>query len=337
MPVPFPKGYTDRPATPEDAQEAADLINTHSLQIGGDADATPEWIAADLKRPGVDPQRDTRVVRAPDGQLVGMSQLFDPSPHVRLKAWDVVHPLHRGLGIETYFAEWLERRARESVPLAPNGAQVVLQQDRLSSDTDAIALLLSRGYYHARTAWRMERDLQYAALPMPAPPAGVIIRRMRYPNELPSVVATLCEGFRDHWGWVERPPEDELADWRHYFVSEPDADPTLWTVALDGERMVATCACHPSMGNEPDKAHVFGLAVLPGCRRRGIALSLLRTVFGALRERGKRIVGLQVDSENETGATHLYERAGMHVTRQTNAYELVLRPGHDRSTSSRAE
>jgi ribosomal protein S18 acetylase RimI-like enzyme len=36
-------------------------------------------------------------------------------------------------------------------------------------------------------------------------------------------------------------------------------------------------------------------------------------------------VGLEVDSENETGATHLYERAGMHVSRRYATYEKTLR------------
>ena len=334
MPTPLAAGYSARPARASDAQEAADLINTHSLQIGGEAEATPEWVAADLERPGVDPRRDTRIVRDPKGQLVAMSQLLDPTPHVRLRAWDVVHPLHRGLGIETFLADWLERRARESVPLAPDGAQVVLQQDRLSSDSGAIVLLISRGYRHVRTGWRMERDLQEIEPPLTEPPSGIVIRPMHYPQELPLVVTTLGDAFRDHWGWVERPMEDELADWRHYLASDPDADPELWYVALDGERMVATCACHPSMGNEPNKAYLFGLAVLRPWRRRGIALSLLQTAFRTLRERGKRVVGLQVDSQNATGATRLYERAGMHVTRQTNAYELVLRPSCHSSASA---
>jgi hypothetical protein len=38
-------------------------------------------------------------------------------------------------------------------------------------------------------------------------------------------------------------------------------------------------------------------------------------------------VGLGVDSENLTGATRLYEKAGMHVERQNDTYEIELRPG----------
>jgi ribosomal protein S18 acetylase RimI-like enzyme len=35
-------------------------------------------------------------------------------------------------------------------------------------------------------------------------------------------------------------------------------------------------------------------------------------------------VGLEVDSENATGATRLYERAGFHVTRSYATYEKAL-------------
>ncbi len=36
-------------------------------------------------------------------------------------------------------------------------------------------------------------------------------------------------------------------------------------------------------------------------------------------------MGLGVDSTNEMGATALYERVGMHVTRQFDVYEKRLR------------
>jgi hypothetical protein len=44
--------------------------------------------------------------------------------------------------------------------------------------------------------------------------------------------------------------------------------------------------------------------------------------------------GLGVDSQNLTGATRLYERAGMHVALQHDTYEKELRPGVELSTQS---
>jgi ribosomal protein S18 acetylase RimI-like enzyme len=45
-------------------------------------------------------------------------------------------------------------------------------------------------------------------------------------------------------------------------------------------------------------------------------------------------VELGVDAQNLTGATHLYEKAGMQVKSRQIYYEKVLRPGFDLSTQS---
>jgi mycothiol synthase len=59
-------------------------------------------------------------------------------------------------------------------------------------------------------------------------------------------------------------------------------------------------------------------------RRAGLGLVLLQSGFAALWRRGHTRVGVEVDSENETGATRLYERAGMKVTRRYATYEKVI-------------
>ena len=52
-------------------------------------------------------------------------------------------------------------------------------------------------------------------------------------------------------------------------------------------------------------------------RRRGLGMALLLDAFRRFHERGERKVGLGVDAESETGATRLYERAGMQVAEAT--------------------
>ena len=49
----------------------------------------------------------------------------------------------------------------------------------------------------------------------------------------------------------------------------------------------------------------------------GVGEALLRRAFYDLHARGLRRVGLGVDAESPTGATRLYERAGMTVYRDT--------------------
>jgi mycothiol synthase len=55
---------------------------------------------------------------------------------------------------------------------------------------------------------------------------------------------------------------------------------------------------------------------------------LLRHSFGVLYQAGKRKVSLELDAENPTSATRLYEKAGMHVTRWQDEFEKELRPGN---------
>ena len=59
-------------------------------------------------------------------------------------------------------------------------------------------------------------------------------------------------------------------------------------------------------------------------RRKGLGDALLRYAFRELYRRGARRIGLGVDSENPTGATRLYERAGMRVASQSDVYAKTL-------------
>ena len=89
-----------------------------------------------------------------------------------------------------------------------------------------------------------------------------------------------------------------------------------------GEEPVGAALCY----NYSDEGWVRQIAVLRQWRGRGIALQLLYHIFGEFYRRGVRRVGLVVDSQNATGATHLYERAGMHSTLQLDTYEKKLNP-----------
>jgi hypothetical protein len=58
-----------------------------------------------------------------------------------------------------------------------------------------------------------------------------------------------------------------------------------------------------------------------------MGLALLRHTFAAFARRGVRTVELGVDAESITGATRLYERAGMHVAYDFKLFQKVLREG----------
>jgi mycothiol synthase len=69
---------------------------------------------------------------------------------------------------------------------------------------------------------------------------------------------------------------------------------------------------------------IASLSVRKPWRKRGLGLALLHHAFGEFWRLGERTIGLGVDAENPTGATRLYERAGMHVVSDYAVYEKRL-------------
>jgi ribosomal protein S18 acetylase RimI-like enzyme len=74
-----------------------------------------------------------------------------------------------------------------------------------------------------------------------------------------------------------------------------------------------------------DAGWVDWLAVLAPHRGRGIGLALLRRSFAMLGARGLGRVLVNVDAENVTGATGVYERGGMRVVNRWDLWERVGR------------
>jgi len=160
-------------------------------------------------------------------------------------------------------------------------------------------------------------------------PPAFSVRSYRHPQDLEATLDAEKEAFRDHWGFIERPPEEEIVRWRHEVEGDPNFDPNLWFLAMDGEEIAGVCLCSPTDWSILGYGHVSSLGVLRPWRRRGLGTALLRHAFCEMFRRGKSGVSLGVDAESLTGATRLYERVGMVVDQQRDIYELELRPGID--------
>ena len=130
------------------------------------------------------------------------------------------------------------------------------------------------------------------------------------------------EAFRDGWGYTEWVYED----WAQRQFGE-NFDPGLWFLAFDGDELAggALCEFRPAVLSNSQDGWVSQLAVRRPYRRKGVGLTLLNLVFAEFYRHGTRRVGLGVDASNPTGATHLYEKAGMHVAHEYIMYEKMLR------------
>ncbi len=104
-------------------------------------------------------------------------------------------------------------------------------------------------------------------------------------------------------------------------MRSPSYDPTLWLLARDGGTPVGVL--NASAGD--DGGSVDWLAVLPSHRGRGLGTALLRRAFAAFAALGLRRVTLNVDAENPTGATGVYERVGMRVVNRWGSVGTLTR------------
>jgi mycothiol synthase len=97
---------------------------------------------------------------------------------------------------------------------------------------------------------------------------------------------------------------------------------------MDGAQIAAFALC---ADEQESGGWVHELGVRRPWRRKGLGLALLHHAFGEFYRRTIQNVYLEVDAQSLTGATRLYERAGMHVERQSTVYEKELRPGKELS------
>jgi mycothiol synthase len=183
-----------------------------------------------------------------------------------------------------------------------------------AEDQDGAALLTARGYRDVRHYFTMVIELEH--LPVPAFPPGIRGDSIGY-DEARAFKDALDEAFVDEWGWEPVAFEE----WKRLRLDVPETDLGLWFVARDGDEIAAAARCESGRWGG---GFVGAIGVRPRWRRRGLGLALLQHAFAEFHRRGERTVRLGVDTQNPTGATRLYERAGMRVESEEVVYELEL-------------
>jgi ribosomal protein S18 acetylase RimI-like enzyme len=179
-----------------------------------------------------------------------------------------------------------------------------------------------------------EMHIEFDNLPeAPAVPEGIEIRSFDPETELAGVALTYQDSFKDHFGFVEEPFEKLMEGVRYMIENDPHYDPAFWFVAMDGDQMAGISLCSPKTIEDPEMGFVDVLGVRRPWRGRGLGLALLQHSFVQMVGNGSKRAGLGVDASSLTGATRLYEKAGMSVARQYNAYRKILREGQDISTT----
>jgi mycothiol synthase len=290
------------PATSEDLEAVAELVAESDAALGHVAPIEVEQLRAFLA--GVDLAQESWLLRE-GPRLVGAAWLITRDPAVAAQfGW--VHPGWLGHGVGTCLLELSEARAREV------GAAVV-HADVDIADAAALHLLSGRGFRVVRYSYEMAIDL---AGP-PAEPVwseGIRVAPFRR-EDARAFYDAGSEAFAEEWGFVPMAYGDFVR------LRVDGGDTSLWFVAWDRDEIAGFVRCDAEYRGA---GLVRMLGVRPRWRRRGIGEALLLYAFGAFHRRGQTRVTLGVDAANPTGATRLYERVGMRVTREGATYEKAL-------------
>ncbi|MHB8626189.1 MAG: GNAT family N-acetyltransferase [Aggregatilineales bacterium] len=311
--------FVTRSPTRDDAQAIVDLIVAHDIAAVGEPDFEMSMLMRDWNAPGFDLTKDAQIVVTPEGLIAGYESILGVLGDGRIQIDGYVHPGYQGQGIGTYLLRWAETRARERIPELPDNVRVCTHAGIYGNAPAMHDLFQNEGYSVVRRFWRMEIDLTEPP-PSPKWPNGITVRPFVRDQDEYAVWQAVNDIFSEDWEYAELTFEEWVAA---KISADEDFDPSLWFLAVAGDQIAGMARCSYRM----DSGWIRTLGVCSPFRRQGLAMALLHHSFGECYRRGKRTVGLGVDSQNPTGATQLYERAGMHIAEVIDTCEKELWEG----------
>lgn len=286
----LPEGLTARPHTFDDAQAVCDLVAATEVVDAGEAAIEVEDIRGDWARASFDLATESIGVWD-GGGLVAAGEVFKGR-----RADAGVHPSHRGRGIGTWLAGWVEDRARA------RGSRLVGQT--VPSPSGAEDFLRGRGYREGWTSWVLQLPADGVVEPQPVPD-GYALREFRGGDDGQVAFRLIEDAFNE---WPGREPSS-YADWAPRGPLRPGFQPWQIRFVTDADG-TDVGACYTYLAG--DTGYVDALAVRKDQRGLGLARALLADAFARAREHGATVSELSTDSR--TGALGLYEHVGMRVT-----------------------
>ncbi len=308
--------YAIRSASLDDLHAVVALVNDCSIAEGGRPDETPQNLLSDWNTPGFALTTDAWVTTTPDGKVVGYEQVEVGDAEASYELDGYVHPDFTGQGIGDHLLRIAEERARAALAIDTAAKSAKLHVAIAAANEGARQLFSESGFQVVRHFWRMEIELHAPPNP-PSLPEGIRIRGFVPGQDARATHATIEAAFEDHW---EHAPI-AFDEWSRRYIQRDDFDPAFWFLATAGDEVVGTALCY---ARSTDMGWVRHLGVRRSGRGRGLGLALLQHAFGAFYSRGRNTIGLGVDAQSPTGATRLYQRAGMRVTEEYETYQKVL-------------
>ena len=283
-----PAGYRVRRPRPDDVAAVAALKRACDIDRHGESDATEHEVAEEWALPRLRTDDDVWLVESSAGEIVGYGFVYQEDPPAMFVSGPIVHPDHRGRGIDEFLLERSEERAAQVAATAEPPGAATLSVWAHEKDGERIALYAARRYRHVRTFVRLQVSL---AEPSAAPvwPPGIAVRGFRRDHDEAAVHAAVTEAFQDHW----RPDVMDFREWLAFRFKRPGLDLGLWWVAWDGGEVAGMLLAFTTpLGAYVDEARRAPSVARPRTGPR-TAAALLRRVpparpAGRLPRRGQR-------------------------------------------------
>jgi len=323
------KTLTTRPLSFDDAREYASTATAIARRAGTDERYDVDDTLMMWREPRFDLGRSSLGMFSDSGTLAAYVIVWAVSERP-VRPWVIwgVHPDFHGHKLGKRLFDGAEERAGEIIKRCPPEARVRLQTGTPAGYSFAEKALAQAGYVSDRTYFDMRITMNRRPQ-VPDFPAGIAIKPYRHEEDLPLFVDIFRNSFSDHYGYVEEPFDDDVAEFRHWFNNDKNFEPGLVLLAVD-ERSKLPVGCLLAMKESPRHpgiGFVDIVGVRRGYRRRGLAQAMLYHSFATYWDRGLTTVSLEVDGSSLTNAVALYEKVGMHVHQSFISYEKTLRDG----------
>ncbi|MFG3380826.1 GNAT family N-acetyltransferase [Streptomyces sp. NPDC047999] len=306
---------TVRPVSLADAPAVCALMNAVDLVEIGRPETDQHTVEADLRHPDTDVDRDTWLVTDGTGDPVGYAVVWNDSDE-----GDIGVDLYALPGRGDVTALLLRLAEERAAAMASGAARAVLHLHLNSEPALDTGLLGERGWDTVRRHQVMTRPLSARADTAPAPLPGLSLRDCRAEEDRRRAHALVEETFAEHFGHHPRGYTSWLDD-----IDGARLDWSLvWIASTEAEGDVAVLL---TRDDREAMGWIRNLGVRKEVRGRGIGGHLLRHAFGVYAARGRDLVGLGVDTSNETRALALYEAHGMALHYAVDTWELTLPAG----------
>ena len=302
--------YEWRPLTEADSPKIQEMVNATLVVDKAEAGISQEGVARIFSLLGDDIAHDTLTAVCPDGTIAALALVLTPPQEDENLAMinGIVHPNHRNKGIGAYILSWMEARARQKFSHFNDNKPQMLRTSCQDYMTDRISLFEQHHFEAVRYSYKMRRSLSE---PLPVKPLPKGVQLINWTKDLDDALRqTFNEAFSDHWGLTTM--TQEL--WQQFFVGVPQFRSDLTYLALDGDTLIGFCLNWVNADSNKQtgigEGWIEAVGTLPAWRGQGLASALLVHSMAAFAAEGLDCAGLDVDTQNPTGALRLYENLG---------------------------